>query len=137
MLRGLSLARNRPWIIVLEVALPGTTVRTNHNFLDYLTSFQYKKVYNDGINDFYLAAEHNYLEKNFSTPINISDGPWFTSSTGLRDKVLDQELQIKNLTVRLKELDELITFRERYILRYLSKVVVSKMQFYVEYLRKK
>jgi len=136
-LRGLSLARHRPWIIVLEVAIPGTTTRTELNFEGYLANFQYTRAYHDGINDFYLASEHKYLEKNFSTPVNISDGPWFTSSTDLRNKILDRDIQIGDLTNRLMELTELNAHREQFIFRYLSALIVNKIRFYIHSSRRK
>jgi len=62
----------RPWIIVVE-ALDYLTKNKNTPYEDRIKSFDYSLVYEDGLNQFYLANEHKELKPLFRYPVNISD----------------------------------------------------------------
>lgn len=72
-LRGLDLSRFRPWIVVVESTLP---LSQQENFEDWealILDFDYQMVYFDGLNRFYLAAEHRDLGSAFIVPPNVFD----------------------------------------------------------------
>jgi hypothetical protein len=67
-LAGLSLDRHRPWIIVLESMAPRRQVETHAGWEPGLLAARYEFVYADGLNRFYLAAEHAALRAAFTYP---------------------------------------------------------------------
>ena len=72
-LRGMSLQRIRPWIILLEATLPNSQKPAYGEWEPLLTSRQYHFVYADGLNRFYVADEHAELDAAFSVPPNVFD----------------------------------------------------------------
>lgn len=72
-LAGLDLNAHRPWILVIEAYKPRST---EGDFADWepdvLTS-GYRRVYDDGLNRFYVADEHRELEVHFELPPNVND----------------------------------------------------------------
>ena len=72
-LRGLSLDRIRPWIIVIEAMLPNSQTPAWMDWDPLLQGHGYKCVYEDGLNRFYLAAEHSDLKEAFRFPPNVMD----------------------------------------------------------------
>ena len=65
--------RFRPIVVLLEATIPNSPVRTQTNIRQILKSKNYEYVYFDGLNDYYLAAEHSELTKHFQTPPNVFD----------------------------------------------------------------
>lgn len=72
-LRGASLTKHRPWIIVAESTKPMSAERCDEFMTEYLASHGYKHVYFDGVNSFYLADEHGDLSRFFDRPPNPFD----------------------------------------------------------------
>lgn len=72
-LRGLSLDRIRPWILVIEATEPNSSVPTHDNWEGLLLDRNYHLVYRDGLNRFYLAGEHSVLGAAFADPPNVFD----------------------------------------------------------------
>lgn len=87
-LDGWSRRKYRPWVVVIEATRPGSTTENFAEWEDRLTSGMYSHVYSDGLNRFYLAAEHSAaLGPSFRYPPNVFDGvslsglahaPWTT-----------------------------------------------------------
>ncbi|MFO1483975.1 MAG: FkbM family methyltransferase [Verrucomicrobiaceae bacterium] len=74
-LRGLNLKRYRPWIIVMEATKPYSQIPTHDAFEPLLTAADYPFCYFDGLNRFYVAAEHREkLGPLVALPPNIFDG---------------------------------------------------------------
>jgi len=72
-LRGLSLERIRPWIILLEATAPNSQQPVYMEWEPLLTGCGYHFVYEDGLNRFYVADEHSELDSAFSHPPNVFD----------------------------------------------------------------
>ncbi|MCE5233541.1 MAG: FkbM family methyltransferase [Mizugakiibacter sp.] len=72
-LRGLSLDRVRPWIIVSEATEPNTQIATHARWENLLTSRGYEFAYGDGLNRFYLSREHRDRRSAFAVPPNCFD----------------------------------------------------------------
>jgi FkbM family methyltransferase len=66
-LAGLDLGRWRPWVLV--VANTGAAA-----WEPAVLAAHYELAYNDGLNNFYIAAEHRDLHAAFATPPNPADG---------------------------------------------------------------
>jgi FkbM family methyltransferase len=74
-LLGADLRAYRPWIIVAEATVPSTSVPRVDAFADLLIAANYRQCWFDGINAFFLAAEHEArLAPYFLVPPNAFDG---------------------------------------------------------------
>ncbi|MPT22605.1 MAG: FkbM family methyltransferase [Starkeya sp.] len=71
--RGLDLTRYRPWVILIEATYPNSPQETPRSWEPLLTAAGYRSIYWDGLNRFYLAAEHEDLAPAFSAPPNVFD----------------------------------------------------------------
>ena len=72
-LRGLDLARWRPWILVVEATMPNSRL-TNHESWEYLINdHSYQFAYFDGLNRYYVADEHIQLRELISVQANVFD----------------------------------------------------------------
>ena len=72
-LEGLDLAVVRPWILVVEATKPNTQIEDAEEWEHLILSQAYEFVYADGLNRFYLAAEHAELRPRFRYPPNVFD----------------------------------------------------------------
>jgi FkbM family methyltransferase len=73
-LKGADFAKQRPWIIVLEVVAFGTTSDSAQEIDSLLTKAGYARVFFDGLNRFYVADEHfEELSPSFEVPVNVTD----------------------------------------------------------------
>src|SRR3990167_1087643 len=73
-LRGNDWTKNRPWIVVVEATLPMSQVESHETWEPILLDANYKLAYVDGLNRYYLAAEHAELILAFQYPPNVFDG---------------------------------------------------------------
>jgi FkbM family methyltransferase len=72
-LRGMDLRAWRPWILVIEATLPNSRA-TNHASWEHLvTSCDYQFAYFDGLNRYYVAAEHAALREVLAVQANVFD----------------------------------------------------------------
>jgi len=72
-LRGLDLARWRPWILVVEATLPGSR-ETNHDTWEgMILPHGYQFAYFDGLNRYYVADEHRELLAVLDIQANVFD----------------------------------------------------------------
>jgi FkbM family methyltransferase len=73
-LRGADFAAFRPWIVIVEATEPVSQVENWQAWQDFLTDAQYRFVWFDGLNRFYLAVERwDSLPHAFTTPPNVFD----------------------------------------------------------------
>jgi len=72
-LAGLDLSRYRPWIILVEAVLPVTKQPAHDAWEPGLLAASYEYAYFDGVNRFYLAAEHAALKEHFASPPGPAD----------------------------------------------------------------
>jgi FkbM family methyltransferase len=64
----------RPWIVLVEATAPMSTVMTHEAWEFILLHANYRFVWFDGLNRFYIAAErHEALAHAFQTPVNVFD----------------------------------------------------------------
>ena len=87
-LKGLDLAKHRPWIVLVEANLPNTQIESHGEWEPLLTTRGYHFVYFDGLNRFYVADEHATLDKSFHAPPNVFDD-FITASVVELDKQLN------------------------------------------------
>ena len=72
-LEGLSLTRHRPWVLCIEAVLPGTTKPSHSEWEPALLARDYVYVAFDGVNRWYVAAEHADLSDALAVPVNAID----------------------------------------------------------------
>lgn len=73
-LEGADFKRFRPWIILVEATKPCTPVPNHGEWEHLLLAADYRFVWFDGLNRFYIAAEQEArLAKHFVTPPNVFD----------------------------------------------------------------
>ncbi|MDP9932689.1 FkbM family methyltransferase [Variovorax paradoxus] len=75
---------NRPWVVVIESTLPLSQIESHQQWESLLTEAEYVHCYSDGLNRFYIAAEHSELVDKFRFPPNVFDG--FTLAEVKREK---------------------------------------------------
>ena len=68
-----SFDRVRPWIVLVEATEPNSQVSTASQWEHLLTDRGYVRVYNDGLNLYYVAKERESLIEAFSLPPNFFD----------------------------------------------------------------
>ena len=107
-LEGLDLSRWRPWILVVEATKPGSSVQAFDTWDALILSVEYKMVYYDGLNRFYVANEHSAIADLIKTPPNIFDG--FIT---IREKDA-----VDNLNNMQSEVDDVSVDREHIQKRY-------------------
>ena len=89
-LRGWDSQTLRPWIILIEATVPMSTEVRYQGSEDILLAAGYEFVYFDGLNRFYVAAEHPELKAAFATPPNVFDGVRLTEHSQLCQGLLEQ-----------------------------------------------
>ena len=72
-LRGWEPRTLRPWIIVIEATRPLSTEPSHEAWEPLLLDADYRLMFFDGLNRFYVAAERPELMAAFSAPVNIHD----------------------------------------------------------------
>ena len=72
-LEGWDPAALRPWIMVVEATVPNSNTPDYAAWEALILDAGYRCVYQDGLNRFYLAGEHNDLAGAFEFPPNVFD----------------------------------------------------------------
>ncbi len=72
-LEGIDFTRFRPWIVVVEATHPNSKIENYAHWEELLTVANYRFVYADGLNRFYLSSEHSGLSEAFRYPPNLFD----------------------------------------------------------------
>ncbi len=72
-LRGMDFQRWRPWVLVIEATLPNSRETCHQNWEPMLLSQGYQFCYFDGLNRYYVAAEHAQLSEKLQVQPNIFD----------------------------------------------------------------
>ncbi len=72
-LKGLSLASIRPWVLCVEAVDPGTTRPSHGAWESLITERGYQLVAFDGVNRWYVADEHSELAEAVAVPFNAVD----------------------------------------------------------------
>lgn len=72
-INAFDLKKHRPWIILVEATKPLSREETHDAWEPHILASGYDFVYFDGVNRFYLAAEHRELKRHFAIPPNFFD----------------------------------------------------------------
>lgn len=72
-LRGMDFMRWRPWILVIEATLPNSRATNHAAWENLVTAHDYQFAYFDGLNRYYVAAEHVELLPALNVQANVFD----------------------------------------------------------------
>ena len=72
-IRGMDLRRWRPWILIVEAITPIDNLASHGEWEPLVTGQGYSYAYFDGLNRYYLAAEHEELRSALATQPNALD----------------------------------------------------------------
>ncbi len=72
-LRGMDFQACRPWIVVVEAMLPNSTESNHHSWEALVTDHAYQFAWFDGLNRYYVAAEHAELGERLAQQPNVFD----------------------------------------------------------------
>jgi FkbM family methyltransferase len=114
-LLGLSLIRIRPKILVVEVSVEGRMSPSLAAIDSYLAERRYQRAYCDGLNNFYVAEEHQSLSQHLLVPANVTDGftPYPLHEARHAWKSLEKAL--KHHLKLIKQRDKLISTQQQQI----------------------
>jgi len=97
-LLGADLTKLRPWIIIIEATAPFSPERTTATFDDLILGAGYAHCWFDGVNAWYLAAEHDgTLREAFKLPPNYFDDFVMGYSIAERTRADALEARLENL----------------------------------------
>lgn len=96
-LEGFSCAAVRPWIILVEATEPLSTKATWRDWEYLLTDHEYRFVFFDGLNRYYLADEHMDLSAAFDAPVNVFDNVQRISDVDAQQQINHLEEEIEAL----------------------------------------
>jgi FkbM family methyltransferase len=101
-LLGANFEKHRPWILVIESTYPNTQIENYSTWESIVTNAAYQFVYFDGLNRFYVAAEHVGLATHFYVPPNFFDDFALSSTCYLSRNVFAdvQSAEIKIVQIR-------------------------------------
>ena len=72
-LRGVDLARWRPWVLVIEATLPNSRATNHHTWEHLVLAQRYRYAWFDGLNRYYVAEEHADLLAQLDIQPNVFD----------------------------------------------------------------
>lgn len=95
-LKGLSLRRHRPWILVIEATRPNAAVDVSSVWEAMVLEAKYSLAYRDGLNRFYLAEEQLSRLAAFEAPPNVFDNfiPYREQASNDYAHGLEERLQV-------------------------------------------
>ncbi|HEY0061827.1 MAG TPA: FkbM family methyltransferase [Telluria sp.] len=114
-LRGIDLMRWRPWILVIEATMPNSRVTNHEKWESLVLACNYTFAYFDGLNRYYVAAEHQALAAPLALQPNVFDAfqSWQLVRAAEGARVQEQALQAANARLQEAEQAEAATNSER------------------------
>jgi len=86
----------RPWIVVVEATRPNAQIASYGDWEPILLAADYRCVYDDGLNRFYLASDQAHLARAFSCPPNPFDEIRLSRHAALcQDVVADYDSRLR------------------------------------------
>lgn len=95
-LRGHDFSIYRPWIIVVESTAPMSREQEHGRWEPILLGAGYEFVYFDGLNRFYVSAEHRKLFEHFTVPPNVFDDFIRVTEIDAADEIANRLVEADN-----------------------------------------
>ena len=117
-LRGWDSAILRPWILVVEATIPNSSQTDHAGWEPIVTGANYRFVYFDGLNRYYIAEEHEELRSAFAAPPNVFDDILLTEHSPIcraivqshlaqEQRMADEHIQLQEANANLSNRAEL------------------------------
>lgn len=107
-IRGADFKRFRPWILLVEANKPGSDLQAHADWEKLIESEDYRQVYFDGLNKFYIADEKlPELSGYFQSPPNVFDAFVRGVDTEAAEDALKAEASAKRLAATYAEAAEM------------------------------
>jgi FkbM family methyltransferase len=94
-LLGADFTEFRPWILVIEATYPNSPEVNYGDWEKIVLEAGYRFTYFDGLNRFYVAAEHEELHASFAVPPNFFDGFALSATCFFSRQVANELLQVE------------------------------------------
>ena len=94
-LEGNNWSKHRPWVVVVEATAPNSQDASFSGWESCLLNADYSFVYEDGLNRYYVAREHQQLEVAFKHPPNVFDDFVLASLESVRSDLKQTELSLQ------------------------------------------
>lgn len=104
-IQGMDWQKYRPWVVVLEATLPGTTIPNHESWEAWLLARGYCFALFDGANRFYVSEERKYLLERFVLPPNVWDRFQTIWQIEAEEQLTKAQTRIKELTAELENLN--------------------------------
>lgn len=134
-LMGADFQSFRPWIVVVEATMPNSTEQVYERWENLLTIADYLFAYADGLNRFYIAAEHSELLSALIYPPNAFDNFRFGRELNLEKYIQNLEAEIKIQQLKAEQAIMELTnvyasrsWRLTYPLRFISRMLSTIKQ---------
>lgn len=111
-LRGMNFERWRPWLVVVEATRPNSSELDTH-WEPLITAHNYRPVYFDGLNRYYVADEHADLAAAFAAPPNVFDNYVSAEHARLRLKTGQLEKELAELREEQTHKRDIVQVLER------------------------
>jgi FkbM family methyltransferase len=100
-LSGADFGRFRPWIVVVEATAPMSTLERHEQWEGFLLDNDYRFVWFDGLNRFYVAGEQfDALAGAFKAPPNVFDNFVRAADSEWARRIAEAETRVKDLLER-------------------------------------
>lgn len=119
----------RPWVVVVEATMPLSQVDSYGEWEPILLNANYKYVYADGLNRFYISNEHEELQKAFCFPPNVFDNFVLATQSPKEAQIRQAEVRAKEAQVRADQAEKKARDAEESVKNYaltLEMVYASK-----------
>ncbi|HEY4249695.1 MAG TPA: FkbM family methyltransferase, partial [Roseomonas sp.] len=101
-LAGADFIRHRPWIVLVEATKPLSQEQTHAEWEDLLLAADYRFVWFDGLNRFYIAAERwEELAPAFVVPANVFDDFIRAADAEHLNRIIDAEMRARQAEARI------------------------------------
>lgn len=120
-LRGNDWAKNRPWIVVVEATLPLSRAELHETWEPILFSANYLFAYADGLNRFYVAAEHPEILSSLQYPPNFFDDFVLTAQVKAEARAQQAEAKTQQVEAALNAVYNSRAWRWSAPLRWINK----------------
>jgi FkbM family methyltransferase len=128
-LAGADLVSFRPWIVLVEATAPMSTVETHDEWEFMLLDADYRFVWFDGLNRFYVAAEmHDALKAAFRTPPNVFDDFLRAADSELVRRIHEAEGSASALRERLSPAEERVSHLNGLVVQLNARAVAAEKE---------
>ncbi|HEV2676004.1 MAG TPA: FkbM family methyltransferase [Aliidongia sp.] len=121
-LAGADLKNFRPWIILIEATAPNSQVPTHDQWEDLLIAADYRCVWFDGLNRYYVSAEKAELADAFQVQPNVFDRYVKHSEALAKAQLSEANTRLAQMAGRQQELETALEAARAELARYRIKM---------------